>query len=337
MPETPSKLGQAGQPVVDQYGGVPTRVTVVIPTYRRSARMQRLLLALGEQTVPPEQFKVVIVDDHSDDGTVEQITALLPRLPYHAEVVVAASNGGPGPARNLGWRRATTSLLAFIDDDCVPDRGWLAAGVAALEADPGVGVLQGRTVIPRDHVPGSLPRWHHSQIILGPTVFFQACNIFYRRDALQAAGGFDEGLARWGEDSAAAWAAIEAGWRSGFSAEATVAHDLEARGVGWYIRSGLANRTVVDLACRYPGYRRALWRPWAMGPGEVAFLAAAIGVVAGARLRPALALVVPWALLRRPSVRQPEFFRILAEHAAVDGAGLLGSLAGSLRHHCLIL
>src|SRR5690606_3971666 len=50
---------------------------------------------------------------------------------------------GPGPARNLGVAAAKGEILAFIDADCVPDPGWLAAIARRFAEAPGVPILGG--------------------------------------------------------------------------------------------------------------------------------------------------------------------------------------------------
>ena len=78
---------------------------------------------------------------------------------------------GPAAARNAGWRTTDAELIAFIDDDCVPEPEWLEAGVAAMRADDRLGVVQGCT-----RKPGGLTRRRLDALtrqIAGPTPFFE--------------------------------------------------------------------------------------------------------------------------------------------------------------------
>src|SRR5439155_15998009 len=104
---------------------------------------------------------------------------------------------GPAIARNLAVAEARGEVLAFTDSDCIPEPGWLKAGVAALESDPRLGVVQGRT-LPEDGVElGHLAATQH---ITGETLLFECCNIFYRLCALRASDGFPEEMGFFCED-----------------------------------------------------------------------------------------------------------------------------------------
>ena len=107
-------------------------VAVVIPTHNRSARLRRLLDGLRAQHVDGG-FEVVVVDDASTDDTPEVVAELARSYPHPFHYERLERNAGPAVARNRGWRIATAPLVAFTDDDCVVEPGWLAALVGALE------------------------------------------------------------------------------------------------------------------------------------------------------------------------------------------------------------
>src|SRR5690606_26721604 len=114
------------------------RVSVVIPTYRRPDLLERCLSALCLQTLAAEKFEIVVVHDGPCPKFVAQTSALActhtasggPAL--HA--FATRTRRGPAAARNLGIRQAQGELVAFTDDDTIPDSGWLAATVARFAA-----------------------------------------------------------------------------------------------------------------------------------------------------------------------------------------------------------
>jgi GT2 family glycosyltransferase len=315
---------------------------VVIPTYRRPALICALLEQLVHQTLSAASFEVIVVDDGSDDGTSAQVLAVAATLPFSVRLSQAATNRGPAAARNLGWRAARAPLLAFADDDVTPAPGWLEAGLRALEAEPAVGVVQGRTLPPPEvdllATHYGPPNWDMLLLVEGPTPFFEGCNLFFRREALEQGGGFDEDFRWWVEDTAAGWRVLAAGWERGFAPDALVTHPPDRRGWVWFVRSGLKERHMVVLARSHPGFRaETFWRPWAFRRQDAAFALAIVASVAAVWFIPALALALPYLWLRRPSVRHLSFFRLCVQIPVVDAARLVGHIGGSLSARILVL
>lgn len=325
-------------------------ISVVVPTFNRSGRCQRLLHALAAQTLAPERFEVLAVDDCSSDDTQAVLAATASQVTYRLRPLRTATNGGPAAARNQGWRHGAAPLVAFLDDDCVPQAGWLEAGLSFLVARPSLGVVQGCTRAPDGIEVSKLPGLSVWRVITETTPYFDACNIFYRREALEATGGFDETAwwprygragatpAAWGEDTAAGWAVVEAGWGRDFLAAAIVVHDVELRSLSWHLEHAYLDHAVIGLGVAHPGYRReAFWRPWAYRREDVAFLAAVAGALVTPRWRPAALATVPYLWWRRPSIRRPGFLPALAQYLAIDAARAMGQLAGALKHRTLVL
>ena len=319
-------------------------IAVVIPTFRRTDDVCALVRGLEKQTLAAESFEVIVVDDCSGDTTVAELEALVDQVPYRLRVLCTPRNAGPAAARNIGWQATDAPVLAFTDDDCAPDAGWLEEGLAALGAHPLAGVVQGRTCAPDGVSIDGLTDWWVWRVVEGIEPEFMACNIFYRRatfaggEGRGASGGFDEEIGWWGEDSAAAWRVIEAGWEAAFAADAVVVHPVQRRGWGFFVRNGLAERNMVRLGVEHPGYRAAMyWRPWAYRKEDVAFVVAAFGVVLGRRFRPALLLALPYVWWRRPSARSLSFFRLCLQVPVVDAARVAGHLRGSWEHKVFVV
>jgi glycosyltransferase involved in cell wall biosynthesis len=178
------------------------RVSVVVPTFRRPLLLQRCLKALAAQDLNRESYEVIVVDDGAFEDTTSLVEAfqraldLQEGLPAVRYLASPRPGGGPAAARNLGWRVAKGEIVAFTDDDCVPHRGWLRAGLAAFTQ--GVAGASGRILMP---LPAS-PRDYELNAARLEEAEFATANCFYRREALAAAGGFDERFtAAWREDS----------------------------------------------------------------------------------------------------------------------------------------
>jgi GT2 family glycosyltransferase len=325
-------------------------ISVVIPTYRRAAVLPELLGALAQQTLPVARFEVVVVDDCSEVGgaegvdglagvdVVDLVEKLAAEVPYRLRALRTPVNSGPAVARNLGWRNTSGTVVAFLDDDCLPDPGWLSSGLTIMESDQMLGVMQGRVRTPDDFDPAGMPNWYHCQIIDQPTPYFEACNIFYRRDALEAAGGFDEGIGWWGEDSMLGWQVVEAGWKRGFTADAAVVHAVVERGWRWHFDNGLLDSNMVKIAQAHPGFRQeAFWQHWAVRKADAGFVLAVVALLAAVRFRPALLLVLPYLWLRRPHWDFPHPLRYAAESIALDAAHTAGTLRGAVESRVLVI
>ncbi len=304
--------------------------------------MYALLEVLVHQTLPAHSFEVVVVDNFSDDDTSDRVRQLAPSLPFATQLTRTHSNHGPAAARNLGWQTARAPFIAFLDDDVTPTPTWLENGLRALSADPTIGVLQGRTLLPPDvdlaAVHYGPPNWDVVHLIERPTPLFEGCNIFYRRETLEATGGFDEVIGWWGEDTAAGWASLEAGWRRGFAADAEVTHPLEHRGWSWFVRNGLLERNMIAIGASHPGFRQAaFWRPWAFRREDAAFALALAAAVGAVWFLPALVFAAPYVWWRRPSVRHLSFFRLCLQIPVVDAARLVGHVRGSLASRVFVL
>src|SRR5262245_11184433 len=113
--------------------------SVVIPTRNRRATLELLLERIAPQATAAGA-EVLVVDNGSSDGTREALGRLAAtgRLRVVDEPVPGATR-----ARNAGARAARGEVVAFVDDDALPDDGWLAALLAPF-ANPRVAGVGGR-------------------------------------------------------------------------------------------------------------------------------------------------------------------------------------------------
>jgi hypothetical protein len=107
-------------------------VSVVIPTYNRAHSVVDAVRSVLAQSF--EDLELIVVDDGSTDDTGDRIGAVRdPRLSY-----VRARHAGVSAARNLGVRRTSGELLAFLDSDDLWRRDKLTREVALLRRRPDV-------------------------------------------------------------------------------------------------------------------------------------------------------------------------------------------------------
>jgi GT2 family glycosyltransferase len=176
------------------------RISVVVPTYRRADLLERCLAALARQNLPGRQFEIIVVHDGPSTSMRRFAAHWRRRLSRTSGPVLryrAPPHGGPAAARNAGWRIARAPIVAFTDDDTVPDPHWLAAALDVFSAC-GIDAAWGRIAIPLGLAPTDYEldaaRLAHAE--------FATANCFCRKRALHAIGGFDERFEiAWREDS----------------------------------------------------------------------------------------------------------------------------------------
>jgi GT2 family glycosyltransferase len=211
-------------------GGQWPKTSVVVCTYNGEETIDACVRALCALDYP--DYEVIVVDD----GSTDSAGALASR---HGVRVIRTENRGLSAARNTGTAAASGEIVAFCDDDCVPDRHWLRYLVASLRdsGDAGVG---GPNVPPPDgliadsvgHAPGGpmhvLVSEHEAEHIPG-------CNMAFFRSALEQVGGFDPRFRVAGDDVDLCWRIQDAGGTLGFSPAALVWHRAR-RSVAAYLR-----------------------------------------------------------------------------------------------------
>src|SRR4051794_36533559 len=111
-----------------------TRISVVIPTYRRPDLLERCLAALAAQTLEPGEYEIIVADDAASEITRAQIDRWRDRAPNVRYVAVSNGPRGPATARNVGWRASSGAIVAFTDDDTIPARDWLERAGATFES-----------------------------------------------------------------------------------------------------------------------------------------------------------------------------------------------------------
>jgi len=211
-----------GDPLSKQVTSMKPPITVVVLSYNRGPCLLDTVAALRAL---PEAPAIVVVDNHSTDGTPARLRQ---RFPDVRLIVLPENRGAAG--RNAGLHAATTPYVALCDDDTRWAPGALARACALFEHAPDVAVLAARVLVGAAEVEdptcrlmaaSPLPR----AALPGPSlVGFMAGACVLRRDAVLAAGGFESRLFIGGEEALLALDLLDAGWRLCYCAELTVHH-----------------------------------------------------------------------------------------------------------------
>lgn len=200
--------------------------------------------------------EVTVVDNASSDGSADRVAAAHPWV----RLVRAGGNIGYGPAVNLAAAqdgRPRPRWLVPANADVAVHPGALAALVGAGDADPGVGIVAPRLLLPdgttQHHVhpfpslgalaalhAGPVARRHRAGRVLegrwdadreADVDWAHGAFLLVRRSAFDAIGGFDEGQWLYAEDVDLAWRMARAGWRTRYLPAARVTHAVSAAAV----------------------------------------------------------------------------------------------------------
>jgi glycosyltransferase involved in cell wall biosynthesis len=99
-------------------------LSVIVATYNRKDELKDLLDSFADQSLSPDQFELIVVDDGSTDGTDRFVTDYAATAPYTVRYHYQ-ENRGPGRARTEGMQRAAGDVFIFIDSDCLAPRHYL--------------------------------------------------------------------------------------------------------------------------------------------------------------------------------------------------------------------
>jgi GT2 family glycosyltransferase len=121
--------------------------SIIIPTHNGADHL-RLCLASLEETLPePFPGEVIVVDDGSDEDMRALLEEWQESVP-HLKVVRNAQNRGFVASCNRGARAAKGDILIFLNDDTMPQAGWLQALLQTFREHPDAGAVGGKLLYP---------------------------------------------------------------------------------------------------------------------------------------------------------------------------------------------
>jgi glycosyltransferase involved in cell wall biosynthesis len=235
------------------------KLTIQFCTYNRAKLLERVLEACFDQTLSPDDYEVVLVNDGSRDETPAVIERVQ-RLATCRFTVVNQPNGGLAKARNAGIAVSTGERIAFIDDDVLPTPVFAAEHLRS-DAKHGDVVVRGAAINTESFDALPVPVWTLKDYSAN---WFWTTNVSVRRARLDAAGGrFDESFGEYGwEDIELGLRLRELGTKAVFNRFALAFH-YKPRPTGTNVEGMLRQvraqaRTAVRLEQLHPNWRVAL-------------------------------------------------------------------------------
>ena len=211
---------------VRTYESGKAAITVILCSYNGGARIANSLQALISQS-ELSQMRIIVIDDGSTDNTAQIVQSYVDSFPKQMQLISLTKNSGISAARNAGVAKATTPLIAFTDDDCLPDSKWIKKLLSRWTAAPSSTVGLGGPVraadtntfnrrfldldTPLHPVEHRAPTTLLARLAaylrpakanlpaLRPVDSFVGANMSFRASAVKQVGGFDDAI-RFGGD-----------------------------------------------------------------------------------------------------------------------------------------
>jgi glycosyltransferase involved in cell wall biosynthesis len=233
------------------------KCSVIIPTYNRAALLGHTLQSLTMQTLPSDEFEVLVVDDGSSDKTTDMVESFSDSLSLRY-FFQEDEGWRVAKARNVGMTNAMTDLCVFIDSGILLHSGCLAAHVASHTADTGLAAVCGyvygfnvdnedaeaiASAIDFGDPDSSIERMSAQtkwldireefyvrygddfSYLPAPWIVFWACNVSVGTKLLRSVGGFDEAFRSWGgEDLDLGYRLYNSGARFMLNRQASAIH-----------------------------------------------------------------------------------------------------------------
>ncbi len=195
-------------------------ISVIIPHYNDLENLRACLNLLASQTIPADQFEVIVADNNSICGL-----AAVQEVCGNDVKVVPVALQGAAEARNAGVEESRGFYLAFVDSDCRPAHDWLERGIASLALADMLGGRVDIDVMDEKNLT-SVEAFErvfafNFKSFVEKKGFSGAGNMFVSRSIFTRVGGFRTGVA---EDKDWGQRAVKLGFHWKYAADVRVSH-----------------------------------------------------------------------------------------------------------------
>jgi GT2 family glycosyltransferase len=243
-------------------------VSVIIVNFNGRRFLQDCLSSILDQAYSP--FEVILVDNASQDGSVEFIQENFPSV----KIFIQKENLGFAGGSNAGIREARGEFILTLNNDTIVPHDFISELVKPMMQDPSVGMCASKMVFPDGRINSTAicisrsgAAWDrgrgepdHGQYDVAEEIFGPCAGAaLYRRSMLDEIGLFDEDFFLFMEDVDLAFRARLAGWKCWYVPTARVVHihggtagfrsDISVyygnRNLGWYAVKDFPTRTLI--------------------------------------------------------------------------------------------
>ncbi len=175
------------------------RLSVIIPTYKRTESLRRLLCLLKQQTIEKD-IEIIVVDQNEKDYLYKEIG---PSILVDVQHIFQAEPN-VSSARNSGAKHSNGNILLFLDDDVIIEPDFCEKGILLLNNNKNIKILSPTLLRSDEKAQDVLPKKITSDLFalslkdkyLHATFFTISACTFYNRDTFLRSGGFDPYLFR---------------------------------------------------------------------------------------------------------------------------------------------
>ena len=182
------------------------KISIIICTYNRQKFLPGALKSLTNQTLKPESFEIILVNNNSTDNTDSICKNFITANPQLKTKYFVETQKGLSAARNRGIKESAASLVVFIDDDAEITNDYLETAVEFFDLYPDVSAMGGK-IIPV-YEGGTEPNWL-SKPLWGlvtktdwgdkvreypPSKYPPGCSMVFRKEVFEITGMFNTDL-----------------------------------------------------------------------------------------------------------------------------------------------
>lgn len=194
------------------------KASVIVCTHNRVELLEKCLESIVKSDY--KNFEVVVVDDHSTDGTAKYLKELAIK-DKRFRIYTHTKNTNIAQARNTGIKNSKSNIIIFTDDDCEVAKSWIGEMINSFMSEK-VDFVIGNVIYNKPGYRGNFPE---RLISNSNGKFPMGCNIAYKKSVFKAIGGFDtKNFSDYHEDREMAIRAIKYGYRFTINRKAIVYH-----------------------------------------------------------------------------------------------------------------
>ncbi len=181
----------------------PPAVSVIVAFRNEAPNLPNLVRDLAGSAFPADRFEVILVDDHSEDGSPEIVRELAQKYSNVKLLVLSSDLTGKKSALQFGIERARFGIIATTDADCTLSKNWLTC-VASYFEEERTKLLLGPVKLSFDgtffgqlqvlefvSVAGTTA----STVGLGHPVMANGANFAFRKEVFEEVGGYEDNIA----------------------------------------------------------------------------------------------------------------------------------------------